>query len=79
MNTPQAEQLGREIVALRPRQLGAVPLIGPILSALQVRRIVNEGGEAVGRSDKMPSWRGTFSQQEIESIILYVFVLRENQ
>lgn len=42
MNTPQAEQLGQDNVALRPRQLNALPLIDPILSALQVRRIVNE-------------------------------------
>jgi len=42
MNTPQAEQLGQEIETLRPRQIGALPLLDPILSALQVRRIVNE-------------------------------------
>ena len=41
MKTPQAEQLGRGIAALRPRHMGALPLIDPILSALQVRRIVN--------------------------------------
>ena len=42
MITPQAEQLGQEIETLRPRQIGALPLLDPILSALQVRRIVNE-------------------------------------
>ena len=42
MKTSQAEQLGQEISSLRPRQIGALPLIDPILSGLQVRRIVNE-------------------------------------
>ena len=41
MNTPQAEQLGRGIMTLCPRQMGTLPLIAPFLSALQVRRIVN--------------------------------------
>jgi hypothetical protein len=42
MDTPQAEQLGEAIVALRPRQMGALPLLYPILSALEVRQTVNE-------------------------------------
>jgi transposase len=42
METPQAEQLGRAITALRPRQIGAVPLIYPILTGLQVRQTANE-------------------------------------
>jgi len=42
METPQAEQLGRAITALRPRQISAVPLIYPILTGLQVRQTTNE-------------------------------------
>ena len=42
MDTPQAEQLGEAIVALRPRQVGALPLLYPILSGLEVRQTVNE-------------------------------------
>jgi hypothetical protein len=42
MNTTQAERLGRAIVALRPRQMGALPLLYPILEALRVRQTVNE-------------------------------------
>ena len=41
MNTIQAEQLGQAIVALRPRQMGALPLLYPILEALGVRQTVN--------------------------------------
>lgn len=42
MNIPQAEYLGQAIVTLRPRQMGALPLLYPILEALEVRRTVNE-------------------------------------
>lgn len=41
MTTSQAEQLGRAITALQPRQIGALPLVYPILMALQVRQITN--------------------------------------
>lgn len=41
MNTIQAEQLGQAIVALCPRQMGALPLLYPILEALGVRQTVN--------------------------------------
>lgn len=36
MDTPQAEELGQAIVAIRPRQIGALPLVYPILEALHV-------------------------------------------
>ncbi len=42
METPQAEQWGRAITGLQPRQMGALPLIAPILTALQVRQMTNE-------------------------------------
>jgi hypothetical protein len=41
MNTSQAQQMGRAIRALQPRQMGALPLIYPILRALQVRERTN--------------------------------------
>jgi transposase len=42
MHTPQAERLGQAITALRPRQMGAIPLVYPILTELQVQRMTNE-------------------------------------
>ena len=42
MDTPQAEQWGRAITGLRPCQIGALPLIYPILTDLQVRQTTND-------------------------------------
>ena len=42
MDTPQAEQLGQAITSLRPRQIGALPLVYPILADLEVHQITNE-------------------------------------
>jgi transposase len=42
MEASQAEQLGQAIVAIRPRQIGAIPLVYPIITALQVRQLTNE-------------------------------------
>ncbi len=42
MNTITARQPGSAIKALYPRQMGALPLIHPILNELGVRRTVNE-------------------------------------
>ena len=41
METPQAEELGRAIKHLRPRQMSALPLFYPILTALQTQETVN--------------------------------------
>lgn len=41
MDTPQAEHLGRAIVAMRPLQIGALPLVCPILDELRVRQTVD--------------------------------------
>lgn len=41
MNTSQAEQWGQAITALQPTQIGALPLVCPILSALQVIQTTN--------------------------------------
>ncbi len=42
MNTTQAHDYGPSIQALHPRQMGALPLIQPILAELRLRAIVNE-------------------------------------
>ena len=42
MDSSQAEHLGQSIQAIRPLQIGAVPLIYPILSGLDVRQTVND-------------------------------------
>ncbi|HEY67554.1 MAG TPA: DUF4277 domain-containing protein, partial [Thermoflexia bacterium] len=42
MHVPQAEQLGQAITSLRPRQIGAIPLVYPILADLGVRQITND-------------------------------------
>lgn len=42
MDTSQARHMGGTIRTLRPRQMGALPLIDPILSALQVRQRTND-------------------------------------
>jgi transposase len=41
MNLSQAENLGQSIQAVRPLQMGAVPLIYPVLSGLDVRQTSN--------------------------------------
>jgi hypothetical protein len=41
VDTPQAEYLGQAIRALRPRQMGALPLVYPILTDLEVRQTTN--------------------------------------
>lgn len=42
MDVSQAEQLGQAIMSLRPRQMGAIPLVYPILADLGVRQITND-------------------------------------
>jgi hypothetical protein len=41
MNPSPAEQWGQALTTLRPRQIGALPLVYPILSALRVRAQTN--------------------------------------
>ncbi len=41
MSAVQSDRVGQAIKALQPRQMGALPLIQPILTALQVRATVN--------------------------------------
>jgi transposase len=41
MNTTQAEQMGRAITAVHSRQMGAIPLVYPILTELGVRQTTN--------------------------------------
>ena len=42
MHVSQAEELGQAIMSLRPRQIGALPLVYPILADLGVRQVPNE-------------------------------------
>ncbi len=41
MSTAQARQFGQAIRGLQPRQIGALPVLQPILTDLQVRKTVN--------------------------------------
>lgn len=41
MDTSQAQAFGQAIAAIRPRQIGALPLVYPILDTLQVRQTTN--------------------------------------
>ena len=41
MDTPQAEELGQAIVAIRPRQISTLPVVHPILDTLQVHSSTN--------------------------------------
>jgi mono/diheme cytochrome c family protein len=37
--------------------------------------VIAEGGEAVGKSDYMPAWRGTLSEQNIKDVIAFIRTL----
>jgi hypothetical protein len=41
VGTPQAEELGRAVVAVQPRQIGALPSVYPILDALHLCSATN--------------------------------------
>lgn len=43
-----------------------------------IKKIVEFGGQAMGRSPQMPPWGDQFSESEIESIALYILDLRED-
>ncbi len=43
-----------------------------------LRKIISEGGASVGRSSRMPIWNKELSNQDIESVILYIKGLRIN-
>ncbi len=42
MDTNQAEQMGKTVKAVRPRQMGALPLVYPVLTDLRVQSITND-------------------------------------
>lgn len=42
-----------------------------------MREIIKRGGEAMGRSPKMPPWGMQFSDDEISSIVIYLQTLRQ--
>jgi mono/diheme cytochrome c family protein len=37
--------------------------------------VIAEGGEAVGKSDYMPAWQGTLSEQDIKDVIAFIRTL----
>ncbi|NWG87396.1 MAG: c-type cytochrome [Hydrogenophilaceae bacterium] len=41
-----------------------------------LRGIITKGGEAMGRSAKMPPWGGDLTPSEIESVMMYIKTLR---
>jgi cytochrome c oxidase cbb3-type subunit 3 len=44
-----------------------------------LRGIITKGGEAMGRSPKMPPWGGDLTPPEIESVMMYVKTLRTKE
>lgn len=44
-----------------------------------LRGIITKGGEAMGRSPKMPPWGGDLTPSEIESVMMYVKTLRTKE
>jgi len=44
-----------------------------------MRKIIDEGGAAMGRSPRMPPWKQQLTDEEVSSIILYIKTLRINR
>ena len=42
-----------------------------------LKDIINKGGQAMGRSSRMPPWGTDLSGKEVESVILYIKTLRQ--
>jgi mono/diheme cytochrome c family protein len=47
------------------------------LNDAQIREIVTQGGEGVGRSPIMPNWGFQLSTEEIDAVVAYVSGLKE--
>ena len=43
-----------------------------------LKMLIAEGGDAMGRSAAMPAWGGTLSVPEIDSVVLHIRTLRQN-
>ena len=54
-------------------------LMNDKLDIAYIKKIVELGGEKMGRSPAMPPWGDQFSENEIESIALHILHLRETQ
>ena len=54
-------------------------LLNDKLDVNYIKKIVELGGEKMGRSPAMPPWGDQFSENEIESIALYILHLRDTQ
>ncbi|MFK8013999.1 MAG: cytochrome c [Gammaproteobacteria bacterium] len=46
------------------------------LSRDGLRQIIGKGGEAVGRSAKMPSWEQQLTTTELSAVVAYVYSLK---
>jgi len=46
------------------------------LSDDNLRKIIRNGGESVGRSPRMPAWKEEFSIEQINSVIIYIKSIR---
>jgi mono/diheme cytochrome c family protein len=47
------------------------------LGPTQIREIVAQGGEGMGRSPIMPRWRGELNEDELKAVVNYVIGLKE--
>lgn len=46
--------------------------------ASEILKIITLGGEGVGRDSHMPPWRDQLTERDINSLVLYLFSLREH-
>jgi cytochrome c oxidase cbb3-type subunit 3 len=64
---------GRMAARLEPKPVNLTKSRAP---DSYLKMVISKGGEAVGRSAKMPSWEGDLSGPEIDSIVLFINTLR---
>lgn len=48
-----------------------------ILSSNELKKIIQDGGERVGRSPQMPAWGKQINQVELNSVVEYIKSLRD--
>jgi len=51
------------------------PILMGTLSDAQIRRIIGEGGGALGRSPQMPPWGGVLKSREIDDLTVFIRTL----
>jgi mono/diheme cytochrome c family protein len=65
---------GRLAAQLTPRPAN---LVKSRLSNAELKAIISQGGDAVGRSSSMPAWQEELTLVEIDSLILFIHQLRK--